>query len=61
MYHTGDVVAEYQIMIKYSDEQAIDDGCVQKDMYSAFWEEAYCHSTLKVLLVLFLWFIHKWT
>lgn len=41
MYRTGDIVGECPIKIKYSDEQAIDDGGVQRDMYSAFWDEAY--------------------
>lgn len=41
MYRTDDIVAEYPIKIQYSDEQAYDDGGVQRDMYSAFWDEAY--------------------
>ena len=41
MYRTGEIVGECPIEINYGSEQAIDDGGVQRDMYSAFWEEAY--------------------
>lgn len=41
MYRIGEVLGECPIKIKYGGEQAIDDGGVQRDMYSAFWEEAY--------------------
>ena len=41
MYRTGDIIEEFPIEIKYSDEKALDDGGVQRDMYSAFWEEVY--------------------
>ena len=41
MYRTGEVLGECPIKIKYGDESAIDDGGVQRDMYSAFWEVAY--------------------
>jgi len=55
MYHTGDVVAEYPIMIKHRNEQAIDDGGVQRDMYSAFREEAFSKHFEGATI------IYKWT
>lgn len=41
IYRSGDIVGECPIHIKYSGEEAIDYGGVQRDMYSAFWEEVY--------------------
>lgn len=41
MYRSGDIVGECPIHIKYSTEEALDYGGVQRDMFSAFWEEAY--------------------
>jgi hypothetical protein len=41
IYRSGEIVGEYPIEIKYTAERAIDDGGVQRDMFSAFWEEAY--------------------
>ena len=42
LYKKGKIIDEYPIFIKYKDEMAVDDGGVQRDMYSAFWQEAYC-------------------
>jgi hypothetical protein len=41
MYRSGEIIGECPIKMKYGDEQAIDDGGVQRDMYSAFWEQTY--------------------
>lgn len=41
LYKIGEILGECPINIKYSDEQAIDDGGVQRDMFSGYWEEAY--------------------
>ena len=41
MYRSGDIVGECPIFIKFSGEEALDYGGVQRDMYSAFWEVAY--------------------
>ena len=38
MYQAGDggaVFNEYPLIITYNDENAVDDGCVQRDMFSA--------------------------
>ena len=43
MYREGEVVGEYPLRIKFHDEQAVDEGGVQRDMLSAFWTEAYTH------------------
>ena len=43
MYQEGDVVYEYPFFVKYKDENAVDDGGVQRDMFSAFWVDAYIH------------------
>lgn len=41
VYRCGDIVGECPIQIKFSGEGALDYGGVQRDMFSAFWEEAY--------------------
>ena len=42
-YHdnTDDVLCEFPFRIRYEEEMAIDTGGVCRDMYSAFWNEAY--------------------
>ena len=42
LYREGNIVAEYPIIVKYVGEKGVDEGCVQRDMFSAFWEKAYC-------------------
>ena len=37
----GAVFNEYPIFIRYEDEEAINDGGVQQDMFSAFWSSCY--------------------
>ena len=39
-YRSGKIVGEC-LLIKFSGEEALDYGGVQRDMYSAFWEIAY--------------------
>ena len=43
MYQSGEIVGECPIFIKFSGEEALDYGGVQRDMYMyfAFWEIAY--------------------
>ena len=41
MYREGDIVGEYPLCIKYNGEDAVDQGGVQRDMFSAFWADAY--------------------
>ncbi len=41
IYRCGEIVGEYPIYIQFSKEPALDYGGVQRDMYSAFWNEAY--------------------
>lgn len=41
LYRESEVVGEYPLSIKFQDEQAVDQGGVQRDMLSAFWAEAY--------------------
>ena len=41
MYRCGDIVGECPIHIKFSSEEGLDYGGVQRDMFSAFWEQAY--------------------
>ena len=41
MYKEGDIVCEYPLFVKYKGENALDDGGVQRDMFSAFWGDAY--------------------
>ena len=40
MYQEGNIGSEYPLFIKYEGENAVDDGGVQRDMFSAFWTEA---------------------
>ena len=40
VYHKGGIVGECPIF-DFTGEEAIDEGGVQRDMYSAFWEQAY--------------------
>ncbi len=35
------VLSEYPMLIRYKDERALDAGGVCRDLFSAFWEEAY--------------------
>jgi hypothetical protein len=41
MYRSGDIVGECPIHIEFSGEQARDYGGVQRDMFSALWEDVY--------------------
>ena len=41
MYYSGDVVSECPIYIKFLGEDGVDFGGDQRDMFSAFWKEAY--------------------
>ena len=41
LYQEGSIVGECPIFIDFKGELAIDEGGVQRDMYSAFWEQAY--------------------
>ena len=41
LYQKGSIVGEYPILTDFKGELAIDEGGVQRDMYSAFWEQAY--------------------
>ena len=43
MHREGGVVGEYPLSVKYKGENAVDDGGVQRDVFSAFWVEAYIH------------------
>ena len=43
MYQEGGVVCEHPLFVKYKGENALDDGGVQRDMFSAFWVDAYTH------------------
>ncbi len=41
LYREGDIVGEYPIFISFRGELGVDDGGVQRDMFSAFWEQAF--------------------
>ena len=41
MYYTGDIISECPIFIKFLKEDGVDMGCIQRDMFSGFWKEAY--------------------
>jgi len=41
LYKTNEIIHEYPIFIKFKGEKAVDNGGVQCDMYSSFWEIAY--------------------
>ena len=41
LYREGSIVGEHPILIKYVGEKGVDEGGVQRDMFSAFWEQAY--------------------
>ena len=41
LYQSREIVKESPICIAYDSELAVDEGGVTRDMYSAFWEEAY--------------------
>ena len=41
LYRSGEIIGEFPIDIRYSGEMAVDEGGVQRDMYSGFWEDAY--------------------
>ena len=43
LYESGEIVNGSPMFIEYDSELAIDEGGVTRDMYSAFWEEAYSH------------------
>ena len=43
LYECGEIVTECPLSIVYESEVAIDERGVTRDMYSAFWEEAYSH------------------
>jgi len=36
------VVLEYPLYMKFAEEAGVDEGGVQRDMYTAFWEDCYC-------------------
>ena len=40
-YQSGEIIKESPTFIAYDSELAVDEGGVTRDMYSAFWEEAY--------------------
>ena len=40
----GDILEEYPFRVRYENEQAVDTGGVCRDLFSAFWEEAYLKS-----------------
>ena len=41
LYREGDIVGEYPIFISFRGELGVDDGGAQRDMFSAFWEQAF--------------------
>ena len=41
LYQEGSIVGECPIFIEFKGELAIDEGGVQRDMYSGFWKQAY--------------------
>lgn len=41
LYREGGIVGEYPIFVEYKDEMGVDDGGLQRDMFTAFWEKAY--------------------
>jgi len=41
LYKTNEIIHECPIFIKFKGEKAVDNGIVQCDMYSSFWEIAY--------------------
>lgn len=41
LYREGDIVGEYPISISFQGELGVDNGGVQRDMFSAFWEQGY--------------------
>ena len=41
LYQSGEIIKESPIFIAYDSELAVDEGGVTRDMYSAFWGEAY--------------------
>ena len=41
LYLEGDILNEYPVQIEFATEMAIDAGGVTREMFSAFWEEAY--------------------
>lgn len=41
IYRIGEILGECPIDIKFSGEEALDYGGVQRDMFSAFWEVVY--------------------
>ena len=41
LYQNDDILKEFPIYIKFKGEMAVDHGGVHRDMFSAFWEQAY--------------------
>ena len=41
LYKENNIMCEYPIIVKYVGEKGADEGGVQRDMFSAFWEKAY--------------------
>ena len=41
LYREGSIVGEYPITVTYVGEKGVDEGGVQRDMFSSFWEKAY--------------------
>ena len=41
LYENDNICREYPIAIEFESEEAIDHGGVQREMFSAFWEQAY--------------------
>ena len=41
LYENDNICREYPIDIEFESEEAIDHGGVQREMFSAFWEQAY--------------------
>ena len=43
VYEQESVALEYPMYVKFDGEVGVDEGGVQRDMFTAFWEEAYTH------------------
>jgi len=43
MYEEESIVSEYPLYVKFKKERGIDEGGVQRDMFTAFWNKAYTH------------------
>ena len=43
LYEKESIALEYPMCVKFEGEVGVDEGGVQRDMYTAFWQEAYTH------------------